>query len=93
MRIPSTPIAPTLNASAATFVQPTATVEPAKAVSPVVATLQTPARPVVATLETPASPLLADMVSNFGGSGVPSRVNGGYDTVEIRFNFKSINMK
>ena len=83
MRIPSTPIAPTLNASAANFTQPVATVDPVKAVAPVVATLQTPARPVVATLETPASPLLADMVANFGGSGVPSRVSRGYDTVEF----------
>ena len=83
MRIPSTHIAPTLNASAASFTQPAAQIEPVKAVSPVVATLQTPARPVVATLETPASPLLADMVANFGGAGVPSRVSGGYDTVEF----------
>ena len=83
MRIPSTPIAPTLNASAAGFTQPVATVDPVKAVAPVVATLQTPARPVVATLETPVSPLLADMVANFGGSGVPSRVSGGYETVEF----------
>lgn len=83
MRIPSTPIAPTLNASAANFTQPTTSVDPVKAVAPVVATLQTPARPVVATLETPASPLMADMVSDFGGSGVPSRISGAYETVEF----------
>jgi|GEM_PF-2454031 len=38
--------------------------------------------PIVATLETPSRPLLANMVADFGNSGVPTRINGGMDTFE-----------
>ena len=38
--------------------------------------------PVTATLETPARPLMSAFVSDFG-DGVPNRVSAGYDTVEF----------
>ena len=82
MRIPSNPIVPTINTSNVNVPLPSASVEPVKAVTPVVATLETPARPVVATLETPSRPLLANMVSDFGNQDIPTRVSTGYDTVE-----------
>ena len=82
MRIPSNPIAPTISTSNVNVPQPSTSVEPVKAVTPVVATLETPSRPVVATLETPSRPLLANMVSDFGNQDMPTRVSTGYDTVE-----------
>ena len=68
MRIPSNPIVPTVS-----IPQPTAVnVEAVKTTSPVVATLQTPARP-----------LFTNMVADFGTFGISPRIMDGYETSEF----------
>ena len=72
MRIPSNPIVPSISTTNVNVPLPSASVEPAKAVTPVVAILETP-HETMCNFETPSRPLLANMVSDFENQDIPTR--------------------